>query len=393
MEYYGEEIGTIVVDVGRTHFKAGFAGDSSPSSFNVSAAGISNIKSEKFAGKNLDYVLSEKEIDKLQIVKPFYDLKNANFDAIEAIFNEALLEDLQIKPKEHPILVSERTDTPKIYREKLAQLLFEKMGFECLFFAKQPVLSCFASGRYTGMVLDVSGADTKCVPVSDGYSLPAETKTSEIGGDWIDTFLKTRLLARGINLIEDKILLSADKSVVDYVESRTLRDIKENFCFVKSEENGPVRSDSKDYKLPDGRLVEIKGEDRYIPTEVFFQPQSDLFEKRLNNVKSAPKLLVETLLECDADLRKNLVGNIIVSGKGLLFKGFYKRLFSSVNQMLPPALNKLKIIMPSDNIRRNFEVAWIGGSILGSIAAFKQLIVTKSEFEESGTSIIHEKCP
>lgn len=40
---------------------------------------------------------------------------------------------------------------------------------------------------------------------------------------------------------------------------------------------------------------------------------------------------------------------------------------------------------------RKYSV-WIGGSILASLSTFQQMWIAKSEYEESGPSIVHRKC-
>lgn len=36
--------------------------------------------------------------------------------------------------------------------------------------------------------------------------------------------------------------------------------------------------------------------------------------------------------------------------------------------------------------------AWIGGSILASLSTFQKMWVTKQEYDESGPSVVHQKC-
>jgi len=49
---------------------------------------------------------------------------------------------------------------------------------------------------------------------------------------------------------------------------------------------------------------------------------------------------------------------------------------------------KIKVVAPAE---RKYSV-WIGGSILSSLSTFQQMWITKSEFEESGATIVHRKC-
>ena len=49
---------------------------------------------------------------------------------------------------------------------------------------------------------------------------------------------------------------------------------------------------------------------------------------------------------------------------------------------------QVKIVAPPD---RKYS-AWVGGSLLASLSSFQQMWITKSEYDESGPSIVHRKC-
>jgi actin-related protein len=54
------------------------------------------------------------------------------------------------------------------------------------------------------------------------------------------------------------------------------------------------------------------------------------------------------------------------------------------------AITKVKINV-SAVPERKYSV-WIGGSVLGSLASFEQLLIAREDFEEVGERIIHRKC-
>ena len=51
-------------------------------------------------------------------------------------------------------------------------------------------------------------------------------------------------------------------------------------------------------------------------------------------------------------------------------------------------LVRLQVVAPPE---RKYSV-WIGGSILASLSTFQQMWIAKSEYDESGPSIVHRKC-
>ena len=67
---------------------------------------------------------------------------------------------LNIDPKEHPILFAEPTINTKALREQMVQTAFEQYGCPAIFLAKNAVLSSFATGRQTSLVVDAGHEGT-----------------------------------------------------------------------------------------------------------------------------------------------------------------------------------------------------------------------------------------
>ena len=70
-------------------------------------------------------------------------------------------------PEEHPMLLCEPTMTPHNLRDKLVELVFEKYSPPATFLARNAVLSSFATGRQTSLVVDCghqgSTSEIRCV--------------------------------------------------------------------------------------------------------------------------------------------------------------------------------------------------------------------------------------
>jgi len=92
-------------------------------------------------------------------------------------------------------------------------------------------------------------------------------------------------------------------------------------------------------------------------------------------------------MNCDIDIRKDLYGNILLSGGTTMFPGMAARVHREVTA-LAPATMKIKVIAPPE---RKYSV-WIGGSILASLPIFQEMWISKEEFDQSGPAIVHRKC-
>ena len=117
---------------------------------------------------------------------------------------------LNLDPSECKILLTEPPMNPLKNREKLIEVLkntfimiiyllkfiiinikvmFEKYGFAGCHVAIQAVLTLYAQGLVTGIVLDSGDGVTHICPVYEGFSLPHITKRLDIAGRDITRYL------------------------------------------------------------------------------------------------------------------------------------------------------------------------------------------------------------
>ena len=100
---------------------------------------------------------------------------------MEAIYRY-IFEELKVNPKEHPILLTEPPMNPLSNRVKIAELFFETFGVPCLYFQSTAVLSLYARGKVTGVVLDVGDGVSSASAIYEGYSITNATQRIDLGG-------------------------------------------------------------------------------------------------------------------------------------------------------------------------------------------------------------------
>jgi actin-related protein len=137
----------------------------------------------------------------------------------------------------------------------------------------------------------------------------------------------------------------------------------------------------KSYELPDGQVITI-GAERFRCPEVLFNPSLIGME-----AAGIHETTYNSIMKCDVDIRKDLYGNIVLSGGSTMFPGIADRMSKEITALAPSSM-KIKVVAPPE---RKYSV-WIGGSILASLSTFQQMWIAKSEYDESGPSIVHRKC-
>eukprot|EP01112_Ceratiomyxa_fruticulosa_P000664 TRINITY_DN105_c0_g1_i2.p1 TRINITY_DN105_c0_g1~~TRINITY_DN105_c0_g1_i2.p1 ORF type:complete len:453 (+),score=92.91 TRINITY_DN105_c0_g1_i2:381-1739(+) len=452
MMYGGDEVGAVVIDVGSTNTKAGYAGEDAPKAvFPTNVGVLYSSGQDNVVGKGPQAVGEEGDVDMadasdasnpkkrasyyvgtsaLSVVKPNMDVINPienglvkDWDAYEQLLVHAFQKRLYMDPKEHPILIGEPAFNTRLLREKVTELLFETYQTPAFFLSKTAVLATFASGKASALVLDSGGGVTSSVPVHDGYALKKATVYSTLAGERLtQEYYKLLTEKKNINVIPNFMISKKEttpgtfsvqmKSGLDSISAsykhfqilNTIRDIKETVCRVSDQpfdEAANATIPTVQYELPDGKLFDA-GTDRFSIPELMFYPESlksgaGLFagnnEQLLGDFVGVHQMVYDSISKSDQDLRKDLWQNIIVTGGNTLIQGFNERLNYALQELSPiPSGYRLRSLATPHPTERKFAV-WIGGSILASLGAFQQMWMSKAEYEEHGRVLVERKCP
>lgn len=373
-----EELHTmpLVIDNGTGFTKNGFAGEDQPRSVFPTIIGYPKhpVVMPDVEGWVREFYIGEEAMNLRGILKLNYPVEHGqvkDWEAMENIWHYTFYNDLRVNPNEHATMLTEPPLNNNRNKEKMAELMFETFNVPALYISMQAILSLYASGRTTGIVVDAGDGVIHVVPVYEGFAISHAIHRTDIGGRDITNYLRTLLKQRGYSLTS-----SAEREIV--------RDLKERLCYVALDPEKELKLSEKvsgmekQYVLPDGENLTI-GPERFMAPELLFNPG-------VVGSEEAPldELIYQMVQNCDVDLRRDLFSNIVLSGGTTMFPGLKERLHRELTELVPETA-EVRIIAPPE---RRYSV-WIGGSILGSLKTFNKLWVTRKEYKEIGSSAVH----
>ncbi|CAL8111227.1 unnamed protein product [Orchesella dallaii] len=386
MDSQGRKV--IVCDNGTGFVKCGYAGSNFPEHIFPSMVGRPIIRAANKIGdiEVKDLMIGDDASKLRSMLEVNYPMENGvvrNWEDMLHLWDYTFgPEKMDLEPRECKIMLTEPPMNPTKNREKMIEVMFEKYQFAGVYIAIQAVLTLYAQGLLTGVVVDSGDGVTHICPVYDGFALAHLTRRLDIAGRDITRYLIKLLLLRGY----------AFNHSADF---ETVRMMKEKLCYIgynlETEQKLALETTVlvETYTLPDGRVIKVGGE-RFEAPEALFQPH-------LINVEGQgiAELVFSTIQQADIDIRPELYKHIVLSGGSTMYPGLPSRLEREIKQLYlervlkgdTEKLSKFKIKI-EDPPRRK-DMVFIGGAVLASVMKDKDTFwMSREEYEERGVRVL-----
>eukprot|EP01083_Nonionella_stella_P268060 905889_1 len=363
---------TIIIKNGSNRMKNGFSSDQKPQSIFPTIVGCrrhSNVclpqpkrhptvghEANRFRGRH-----TIRHPIKRGIITDFHDMQ---YNIWDVLMNDELKIDKE-ELKCMNVLLTETHLNTKENREKMTQIMLEHFNVNGVCIANESVLSLYAVGKTTGVVLHCGQYMYHSVPIHQGHCVSNAVITMDLN---MDEYFCRILTERGYSFTT-----RAEKIIV--------QNIKEKLCYVAMDFDAEMEiyetssELERNYELPDGYAITI-GNERMRAPEILFSHSSG---------KSVDECLVDSIKKCDDMNVKDLFGNIVLSGGNSSFDGMKQRLEKEMKKRVNCDVN---VIDPPDK----HSLSWIGGSLLARSQSFGEMLITRDLYNEHGPKIVHQKC-
>ncbi|KAL9650277.1 hypothetical protein ABK040_014932 [Willaertia magna] len=448
---------TIIIDNGTHSIKAGISGDDKPrviipplvakhpkiahyTAIGHDAIAATQKKKKDFNNNDLltpmgfqNHLSESNNKYTLQLSSPIEKNVIHHFEDMEKIWDYILENKLKLSTELNGVII---TENPTIIddnnsldinnnnnqqlqlvekqREKMTEVFFESFNIPFFYVGIPQVFSLYSIGKTNGFVIDFGNSYTTGISILDGIAinLNSSSLNNSLDNkfDLLNTNFSLGIAGKELTDYLMKLLLDNKVRINTAAEKECVEIMKKRFSYVSidfTKEMKKIQSEqleNKEFQLPDGKIVSI-GKERFVSTEVLFQPkllsfaasQSEkshvpkgvsgsfgFLEKKFGNL-GVHELTHQSIVNFEENIQEILFSNIVISGGTSLIEGLQERLLRDVKREIAlkkktnVSQTKVKVIAPK---KREYS-AWLGASILSSFSGFYGVEENNSGFSNS----------
>ena len=303
------------------------------------------------------------------ILYPVNKGKIEDWDLIEYLVNYVFLDKIKFNFIEDcNIIFTEPINCKKEDREKIAQIFFESFLIKKLFIIKPSILTLLSEGKCTGIVAELNDDISNFTPIFDCFSLSHATITSDLGREDIIGYIDTLLRDKYPELSTS---YKSKKCDIENIVNKLCNLDKENYSYYSDDY----------YTMPDGKKIYLKEFKDKCP-EILFNPK---IYSATSNKQSITQNLVNSINKCDNDIKKDLYGNIVLTGVNSKFGSLKDRLKKEICSSVSNSYEyNIDISCNENGIQKGVE-DFLSNPI------FKEMWLTKEDYENNGASAVYNK--
>ncbi|XP_020371653.1 actin-related protein 10 [Rhincodon typus] len=355
----GGEKTAVVIDLGAAYTKCGFAGETGPRCIipsEIKKPGLAQ------ASKVVQFNINTEEL----------------YGYLKEFIHMLYFRHLLVNPRDRRVVIIESILCPSHFRETLTRVFFKHFEVPSVLFAPSHLMSLLTLGINSAVVLDCGYTEALALPIYEGIPILNAWEALPLGGKSIHMELQSRLL-------EECTVDTGTKtgeglaSVMSSIPEETLEDIKVCTCFVSDLQRGlkiqaakfnidgkaerPQQPPDVAYPLDGERILHVSGSIRDSIIEILFEQD--------NEEKSIATLILDSLLQCPIDTRKQLAENLVIIGGTAMLPGFLHRIMAEIRYLVQKP--KYKEVLGAKAFKvhtppaKPNTVAWLGGAIFGAL--------------------------
>lgn len=260
---------------------------------------------------------------------------------------------LLASPKDRKISIVESVLTPTIIRECFAKVLFYHFEAASVLFLPLHLVAISTCAIDTALVVDLGYKEAIVIPVYSGVQVLNAWQAQPLAAEAVHDEIKSKLVLDGVN--------------EDILTEKVIEDIKVRTCFVTKQSRAIAYKNSEtlqpcpdvEYPVEGADVIKIPGLLRETAFEVLFPEDNDHL--------GLPYIIIDAILKCPVDARKDLAENILLIGGTASVMGIKPRLRDELMKLIQSDyykerlyINEVKFHSPPS--KPNFT-AWLGASI------------------------------
>lgn len=278
-----------------------------------------------------------------------------------------------VHPRERTIVIVESAFCPTPVRESLARVLFTQLEAFSVLFVPAHLVAVSTLAVDTAVVIDIGYDEATVLPVYSGIQVLKAFQAQPNAAHAVHSELRRRLCETGVSaaLLTDEVI----------------EDITVRTCFVPSMQMMADLQSENRKPCPDVEYPVSGGEVIVVPGLVREQVYDVLFVH--DNERSAlPYQVLDAILACPIDMRRQLAENLHVIGGTAMALGLLARLQEELQALVEQPLYAKRLFVDEfkfhvSPLRANF-VSWLGGALYGATELAQTRSLTRDAYTKAG---------